>query len=83
MEFNNDDLIEKDLLSVEDDGVEDGRLNNLVNLYKPKYCRLINKSAETEQLIFTQPSVELRAATLLSQNKGIIIVEIGYHWIAS
>ena len=70
MEFNDDDIINDDLLDV-----EDHKIGNGVTFYTPEYhSSLALDSLANSDIahVFMQSSVELRAATLLSQNKGKI-----------
>ena len=70
MGFNDDNIICNDLLNVEDDKVGSG-----VTFYTHEYYSSLALDSLTSSniaYIFMQSSVELRAVTLLSQNKGKI-----------
>ena len=66
MEFN-DDPIYNDFLDVE----EDSKLTRKVIFYAPSYCKnlAVDNLVESEQYMFMQSIVEVRASNLMSKNK--------------
>ena len=80
MDFNNDDSIYDGIYEVEDSCVEGDKLTNDVTFYTPEDYNILTPNALINidvEHIFTQESVDLRADTLMSQNKG----KINPNWI--
>ena len=78
--FNDDNLINDGIYEVKDTVKEHDKLNSDINFYMSEYCRSLSLEkflGVAQAHVFATNSFELRAANLLSQNKG----KINANWV--